>query len=93
MSDEVNGLKTTSTRVRILKLIRDEPGRIYYEANHVYDRTLGVKVTNRVLEMIGHKWITAEKVTPQTKRPGEYPNVVYYRVAEAGQQVLDGEQQ
>lgn len=93
MADYVNGLYPTPTRLRLLKVIRDESGRIYFEANHVYDRTLGVKVTNRVLEMIGHQWITAEKVTPQTKQPGEYPGVVYYRLTDFGRQVLNGEQQ
>lgn len=93
MSGAVNGLYPTKTRLRLLHAIHDDAGRIYFEANHMWDKEFGVKVTNRVLEMIGHQWITAEKVTAQSKRPGEYPGVVYYRIADAGWEVLNGEQQ
>ena len=93
MTDYYNGLFGTKTRVALLRAIRDGDGRIYWEANHVWDKALGIKVTNRVLEMIGAKWITAEKVTADTKRLGEYVGVTYYRLTDVGWQVLNGAEQ
>jgi hypothetical protein len=86
-----NGLYPTPTRLKLLKAISEGQGRIYFEANHVWDDAHGVKVTNRVLEMIGHKWITAEKVTQHTKRPGEIAQRTYYRLTELGESVLKGQ--
>lgn len=95
MSDErpgyYNNLYATKTRVRLLEAIAEGQGRIYYEANHVWDDALGIKVTNRVLEMIGAEWITAEKVTPRSKRAGEIVGRTYYRVSPIGEQVLKGQ--
>lgn len=92
MSGEYNGLPPTRVRVALLRAIRDGHGRIYFEANHVWDDTFGVKVTNRVLEMIGADWVWAEKVTPQTKRPGELAQRTYYRLTAIGEQVLKEQQ-
>lgn len=92
MSGEYNGLPPTRVRVALLRAIRDGHGRIYWEANHVWDGALGIKVTNRVLEMIGAGWITAEKVTPQSKRAGESVGRAYYRLSELGESVLKGQQ-
>jgi hypothetical protein len=92
MSGEYNGLYATPTRLKLLKAISEGRGRIYFEANHVWDGALGIKVTNRVLEMVGAGWITAEKVTPQTKRPGEFVGRAYYRLTELGESVLKGQQ-
>lgn len=91
MSGEYNGLHATRVRVALLKAISEGRGRIYFEANHVWDRALGIKVTNRVLDMIGAGWITAEKVTAQSKQPGEYPGVTYYRITDTGRSVLKGQ--
>ena len=91
-ADEYNGLYATRVRVALLRAIEQGQGRIYFEANHVWDNALGVKVTNRVLEMIGADWITAEKVTVQTKRAGEHVGRTYYRVSPIGESVLKGQQ-
>jgi hypothetical protein len=93
MSGEYNGLYATPTRLRLLKAISEGQGRIYFEANHVWDGAFGIKVTNRVLEMIGADWVVAEKVTPQSKRPGEHVGRTYYRLNTIGEQVLKGQQQ
>lgn len=93
MSGEYNGLPPTRVRVALLRAIRDGHGRIYHEANHVWDGALGIKVTNRVLDMIGHGWVTAEKVSQQSKRPGEHVGRAYYRLSPVGEQVLKGWQQ
>lgn len=94
MSDErpgyYNGLYATRVRISLLKAINEGHGRVYFEANHVWDNALGIKVTNRVLEMIGAEWITAEKVTPTTKRAGEIVGRTYYRISPIGEQVLKG---
>lgn len=87
-AEQYNGLHATRVRVAILRAISEGYGRIYFEANHVWDNALGIKVTNRVLEMIGHKWITAEKVTAQTKRRGEIQGRTYYRLTAIGESVL-----
>ena len=92
MSDDYNGLHATRVRVALLRAIRDGHGRIYWEANHVWDNALGIKVTNRVLEMIGAEWITAEKVTPRSKRTGEIVGRTYYRLTELGESVLKEQQ-
>src|SRR5690349_18437019 len=86
-----NGLYATPTRLRLLEAIADGQGRIYFEANHVWDDAFGIKVTNRVLEMIGAEWITAEKVTPATRRPGEIVGRTYYRLNELAEQILKGQ--
>jgi hypothetical protein len=91
MSPEYNGLHATRVRVAILRAINEGHGRIYFEANHVWDNALGIKVTNRVLEMIGAEWITAEKVSPTTKRAGEIAQRTYYRLTELGESVLKGQ--
>jgi hypothetical protein len=91
MSGEYNGLYPAPTRLRLLKAISEGQGRIYFEANHVWDGAFGIKVTNRVLEMIGAKWVVAEKVTPKSKRPGEHVGRTYYRVNEFGESVLKGQ--
>jgi hypothetical protein len=92
MSGEYNDLHATRVRVALLKAISEGHGRIYFEANHVWDGALGIKVTNRVLEMIGAKWVVAEKVTPKSKRPGEHVGRTYYRLNTIGEQVLKGQQ-
>jgi hypothetical protein len=90
MSGEYNGLYATPTRLKLLKAISEGQGRIYFEANHVWDGAFGIKVTNRVLEMIGAGWVVAEKVTAQSKRPGELVGRTYYRLNEIGESVLEG---
>jgi hypothetical protein len=92
MSGEYNGLYATPTRLRLLKAISEGQGRIYFEANHVWDGAFGIKVTNRVLEMIGAEWVVAEKVTVGTAQVGEYLGRTYYRTTPVGESVLKEQQ-
>lgn len=92
MTQIVNGLAATRTR-RALVRATTEPGRIYYEpaAKAAYDRALGIKVTERVRELINAGWIRAARAD-ERRRQGESEHLGYFRPTDDfGAAVLKGE--
>jgi hypothetical protein len=93
MSGEVNGLYPTPVRVKLLLAIHQGFGRIYFEAGDAYDNATGVKVTERIRQMVAAEWIVAEKVDASTKLPGELAGRTYYRLTDLGRAALSKGQQ
>ena len=89
MSGTFNGLYATRTRLALLRAIDDDPGRIYLdrEEHVVWDLALGMRVTERVKELIRHDWVRA--LAPDEPRgPGERKDRGYFRLKDIGLQVL-----
>jgi ribosomal 50S subunit-recycling heat shock protein len=87
----VNGLAATKTRRALVRAIT-ETGRVYYEtaAKDAYDMAAGVKVTERVRELLRAEWIRVAEAGEA--RTGESITRTYYRVTNYGLAVLRGEQ-
>jgi hypothetical protein len=87
MSGAVNGLYPTRTRLALLRAIHSDPARVYLEDHVVWDLALGMRVTERVRELVKHGWVRA--LTPGEQRGSrEQPNRTYYRIEPLGMQVL-----
>jgi hypothetical protein len=84
----VSDLHPTPVRKRLLRAIRDEPGRIYFEAGEVWDKVTAYRVTDKVRQFIAAGWVRA--LTPEEPRQkGESPLLTYYRVLDAGQKHIE----
>lgn len=55
---EINGLYPTPVRLKLVAAL-NEPGRIYGEANEIWDKATGRKVTAAVSMLIQHRWAEA----------------------------------
>lgn len=90
MTQIVNGLAVTPRRRAFVRAIA-ETGRIYHEhaANACFDLRDGVKVTDRVRELLAVDWIRA--ATADERRHGESATRTYYRLTAFGEAVLKGE--
>jgi hypothetical protein len=87
----VNGLAATPVRVRLLRAIQDEPGRIYYEpaAKEAFDFSSGLKVTARLKVMVDHGWVRA-KTDDDEWLTGEWSRGrVYYRLTDDGRAAIE----
>lgn len=91
MTQIVNGLAATKTRRALVRAIT-ETGRVYHEhaANAAYDRVAGVKVTERVRELLAAEWIRVAEAGEA--RTGESITRTYYRLTGYDLAVLRGEQ-
>lgn len=90
MTQIVNGLPATKTRLALTRAVT-EPGRVYYEPNakNAYDRVAGVKVTDRVRDLLRAGWIRV--ATAEERQRYESQHLVYYRLTEFGRAALKGE--
>jgi hypothetical protein len=79
VTGEINGLYPTPVRLKLVAAL-DEPGRIYGEANEIWDKVTGFKVTSRVSELIQHQW--AEAVPREGYRADWSPRRNYFRPAD-----------
>lgn len=55
---EINGVYPTPVRLKLFAAVQ-VPGRIYGEAGEVWDKVTGYKVTARINELLGARWIEA----------------------------------
>lgn len=89
MTAIVNGLAATPTRQALLRAIEYDAGRIYAEANQVWDKLSYRRVTDQVRTMLAHEWIRA--LTPdEPRRAKESKLLVYYRLTDFGRAALRG---
>jgi hypothetical protein len=90
MTQIVNGLAVTPRRRALMQAIT-EAGRIYYEpaAKAAYDRTSGLKVTEKLREMQRVGWIRVAE--PEERQRGESQHLVYYRATDLGRTALKGD--
>jgi len=84
---EINGLKPTRHRLALLKAI-EQPGRVYGEANDIFDKVSGSRVYARVLELIQHDWI--EPVPREEQHRDEWSQTrTYYRLTDFGRAAIE----
>lgn len=93
MTQIVNGLAATPTRRALVRAINEGKGRIYYEsaARAAFDRQSGMRVTEKLREMVGAGWIRARRADEPLLQ-GESEHLIHYRLTEDfGRAVLKGE--
>ena len=78
-SGYINGLYPTPVRLKLIAAL-NEPGRIYGEANEIWDKATGRKVTDAVSTLIKHQW--AEAVPRTGYRADWSPQRTYFRPAD-----------
>lgn len=91
MTDIVNGLAATRTRLALLRAIAYDAGRISTapKEGDVWDGHSGMRVTARIKELIDAKWIRA--LAPNEPRGrGELSGRIYYRLTPIGRTALRG---
>jgi hypothetical protein len=76
-------LRLTAPRRALLRAINDEPGRVYFEANQVWDKARYVRVTAIARYLVLHRLIRV-KESDEALRPGEARTRIYYRLTGAG---------
>ncbi len=59
MAGEINGLYPTAARRSLLRAVDQGHGRIYAEAGQVWDVSTAWKVTDRMKQLVAHKWVRA----------------------------------
>lgn len=85
---EINGLYPTPNRRAFLRKVEACDGDIYFEADHVWDRSAGRKVTAIAREAIDHDWIRV--ATPGERTTAEWsPSRVHYRLTEFGRAAIE----
>lgn len=80
-------LRLTAPRKAILRAIHDEPGRIFFETNEVYDNGRAVRVTAIARYLMLHRLIRV-KESSEAPRPHEWKTRIYYRPTAAGLRAL-----
>lgn len=93
MTQIINDLAVTRARRALTEAVGEGRGRIYYEpaAKNAYDRLAGVKVTERVRELLAAEWIRVAE--PEERRVGESATRIHYRLTGYGLAALKGEGQ
>lgn len=80
----------TRTRRAILRAIDEGHGRIYLEEHEAWDRSLGLRITHRLRQLVDAGWVRARTETDKPL-PGEHmPDRVYYRLTTTGIEKLKG---
>jgi hypothetical protein len=87
VTDIVNGLTATPRRRALLKLIDAEDGRIYGEANQVWDKVPYLRVTAEVKKFLAADWVRALAPDEPRKR-GESKHRAHYRLTDYGRVAL-----